>query len=61
MFTKIAIALAIVLGTASGALAAQKQRSSNPAWDVYDARGVYLGSDPDPNVRFRLRHDRGAD
>jgi hypothetical protein len=34
MFTKTAIALAIIVSTASGALAATKQRSINPGWDV---------------------------
>ena len=43
MFTKTAIALAIIVGTASGALAATKQ-SSNPYWGAYDCRGV--GSNP---------------
>jgi hypothetical protein len=60
MFTKTAIALAIILGTASGTLAAtKKQHSTNPTWDVYDGRGVYLGSDPDPRIRSMLLHDQG--
>ena len=46
MFTKYTIALAIIVGTASGALAANKQNSSTPNWDAYDCRGVYVGSDP---------------
>ena len=46
MFTKNAIALAIIVGTASGALAANKQNSSSPTWDAYDCRGVYVASDP---------------
>ena len=46
MFTKIAIALAIIAGTASGALAANKQNNSPPNWDAYDCRDVYVGSDP---------------
>jgi hypothetical protein len=46
MFTKIAIALAILVGTASGGLAASKQSSSAPNWDLYDCRGVSIGSDP---------------
>jgi hypothetical protein len=57
MFTKTTFALALVLATASGALAATKQQSSAPRNDVYDARGVYVGSDPDANVRFELRRD----
>ncbi len=57
MFTKTTFALALVLATASGALAATKQQSSATRNDVYDARGVYVGSDPDANVRFELRRD----
>jgi len=57
MFTKTTIALALVLGTASGTLAAVKQQSIAPNHDVYDARGKYIGSDPDANVRFELRRD----
>jgi hypothetical protein len=57
MFTKTTFALALVLATASGALAASKQQSSAPRNDVYDARGVYVGSDPDANIRFELHRD----
>ena len=46
MFTKTAIELAIIVGTSSGALAANKQSSSIPNWDAYDCRGVHVGSDP---------------
>ena len=46
MFTKTAIALAVIVGTASDALAANKQGSTTPNWDTYDCRGVYVGSDP---------------
>jgi hypothetical protein len=58
MFTKTAIALAIIVSTASGVLAATKTPSLN---DVYNNRGERIGSDPDPNVRFMLRHDQGKD
>jgi hypothetical protein len=58
MFTKTAIALVLIFGTASGALA-QKKHSTNPRNDVFDITGKYLGSDPDPTVRFMLQHDRG--
>jgi hypothetical protein len=57
MFTKTTFALALVLATASGALAATKQQSFAPRNDAYDARGAYVGSDPDANVRFELRRD----
>jgi hypothetical protein len=58
MFTKSAIALAFVIVSVSGALAAgkPKQHSPNPNWDVYSS-GVYLGSDPDPHVRTRIWFD----
>jgi hypothetical protein len=46
MFTKTAIALVIIAGTASGALAGTKQSSSTPNWGAYDCRGVFAGSDP---------------
>jgi hypothetical protein len=57
MFTKTTFALALVLATASGALAATKQQSFQPRNEVYDVRGAYVGSDPDANVRFELRRD----
>jgi hypothetical protein len=57
MFTKTTFALAFVLATASGALAATKQQSLQPHHDVYDARGTYVGADPDAGVRFELRRD----
>jgi hypothetical protein len=59
MFTKITFALAIVLGAASGALAATKYQSVTPRHDVFDNRGAYAGTDPDVNVRFELRRDEG--
>ena len=58
MFIKLAIALALIAGSASGALA-QKRFSTNPAHDVYDITGKYVGSDPDPTVRLMLQRDRG--
>lgn len=61
MFIKAAIALAFVFATASNVLAAPKKHSTNPAWDVYDARGIYLGSDPDMRIRSDLLRDPGRD
>jgi hypothetical protein len=58
MFIKTAIALVLVLATASGALA-ESRKGTNPAWNVYD-NGRYLGSDPDPTVRNMLRHDQDS-
>jgi hypothetical protein len=57
MFIKTTVALAIIFGTASAALAATKQHSITPRHDVYDTRGAYVGSDPDANLRFQLRRD----
>ena len=33
------------------------QRPSARAFSVYDTRGQYVGSDPDPTVRSQLAHD----
>ncbi len=60
MFTKTAIALALIVGTTSGVLAAPKKFGTNSANDVYDTRGWYLGSDPDPTVRAMIAHDHGS-
>jgi hypothetical protein len=57
MLSKITFAVALTLVAASGALAATKQQSFQSPHDVYDARGTYVGSDPDANVRFELRRD----
>ena len=59
MFIKTALALMIVAGTAAGALAAPKYYSANPRNDVYDTRGKYVGSDPDPTIRSMLLRDVG--
>jgi Ni/Co efflux regulator RcnB len=32
-------------------------RSINRRNDVYDSRGNYVGSDPDPRIRNQMRHD----
>jgi hypothetical protein len=58
MLTKIAIALVLIAGTASGVLA-QKRYSTNPAHDVFATSGKYLGSDPDPTVRAMIARDIG--
>jgi len=34
-----------------------KRHSANPANDVYDAAGRYVGSDPDPRIRQNLIQD----
>jgi hypothetical protein len=61
MFTKTAIALALIIGTTSGALAQTKKYSTNPANDVFSTTGKYLGSDPDPSVRGMIARDSGHD
>ena len=59
MFTKTAIALVVLVGTAASVLAAPKTYSTNPAHDVFDITGKYVGSDPDPTIRSMLQRDRG--
>jgi hypothetical protein len=68
MFTKSTFALAVILATASGALAATKHPNlsafqnaynSAVATTVYNPSGAYVGTDPDPAVRFELRRDWG--
>ena len=50
-------------GAASGAPAATRHRpySPNPAWDVYNSQGHYVGSDPDPLIRDELQRDNAND
>jgi hypothetical protein len=52
MFTKLAIAAAIVLGTVSGSVAMSK----NARHDVF-VNGKHVGADPDPTIRAQLAHD----
>jgi Ni/Co efflux regulator RcnB len=35
----------------------QQRRSANRSNDVYDVRGQYVGSDPDPTIRAQLAND----
>ena len=58
MFAKTALAIALIIGTASGAFAAPKNYSTNPAHDVF-VNGKYVGSDPDPTIRSMLARDVG--
>ena len=60
MFTKTAIAIALVISVASSAFAGPKQHSSNPANDVF-VNGKYVGSDPDPTIRSTLARDSGLE
>jgi hypothetical protein len=59
MLTRITFGLAIILAIASGAFAATRTHSIGPTQNVYNPRGAYAGSDPDPAVRFELRRDWG--
>ena len=63
MFTKTAFGLAIILATASGALAATKTHNIAPGHNAYSNgyinNGAYVGTDPDLNVRFELNRDSG--
>jgi hypothetical protein len=59
MFAKVAFGMAVVLATASGALATTRT-SIAPTHDprsVYNPNGGYVGTDPDLNVRFELNRD----
>jgi hypothetical protein len=53
MFTRSIIALAMLLGIATSALAATKHGAAPPQ-NVYNPRGAYVGPDPDLNVPFEL-------
>ena len=57
MFTKAALGLAVILVTASGALAATRTQNTVPSQNVYSPAGAYVGTDPDLNVRFELNRD----
>ena len=61
MFSKTTFGLAIILATASGALAATKTHNIAPSHPVYgngyNATGEYVGTDPDRNIRFELNRD----
>ena len=37
-----------------------RRHSPNPAYDVYDTEGHYVGSDPDPRVRDELFFDHNG-
>jgi hypothetical protein len=72
MFTKAILGLAVILATASGALAATKSQpkapnaepaitSLSPSRDdyrLYNRDAAYIGTDPDGKIRFELNRDR---
>jgi opacity protein-like surface antigen len=47
-------------GTAQYGQRDVRRHSPNPAYDVYDTEGHYVGSDPDPRVRDELRLDHNG-
>jgi hypothetical protein len=58
MFTKAAVGLAVILASASGALAATHGVAPSPdTYSVYNRNGTYVGTDPDLNIRFELNRD----
>jgi hypothetical protein len=58
MLTRTAFGLALVLATASGALAATRhQHAVSQEQNVYNPNGAYVGTDPDQAVRFELKRD----
>jgi hypothetical protein len=83
MLLRTTMALALILASASGSLAAQNQKkhsndayrafasspqvaqtqqhSTNPGYDVYNTRGRYVGSDPDPVVGAPRGRAAGGD
>ena len=58
MLTKSAIGLALVLATVTGTLATAKTPGAvAPNQNVYNPAGAYVGTDPDPSIRFELSQD----
>ena len=43
-----------------GRTESSSRHSTNPAHDVYQTNGVYVGSDPDPRVRLELARDASS-
>jgi hypothetical protein len=60
MFAKTALAVVLLIATASSAFAAPKTYSTNPAHDVF-VNGKYVGFDPDPFIRSMLARGYGLD
>jgi hypothetical protein len=61
MFTRATLGLAVILATASGALAAMKSHVVAPSRDAYTAYNrdaAYIGTDPDRSIRFELNRDQ---
>jgi len=56
MFSKLAIATAVVAVSLSGVMAASAATKAPTATKVY-VNGKYVGADPDPTIRAQLAHD----
>jgi hypothetical protein len=61
MFAKATLGLAVILATASGALAATQNVAPghDVYYTVYNPAGAHVGSDPDINIRVELNRDWG--
>ena len=57
LIAKTAFGLALVLATASGALASTKTHAVAPNQNMYNQVGASVGTDPDRNIRFELNRD----
>jgi hypothetical protein len=60
MFTKTTVGFAVILPTASGALAARKTQNIAPIHDLYtvcNPANAYVGTDSAINIRFRLNRN----
>ena len=63
MFTKIAVAFAIVAISATGSLAAaKKQNSINPTWGAYDTLSAFAAAKKphSPNAAWDVYDSRGV-
>ena len=63
MFAKTAFGLAIILATASGALATTTNRNADPSHvvygNVYNPAGAPVSTDPEFNLHSELNRDWG--
>jgi hypothetical protein len=61
VFTKATLGLAVILATASAALAATKTYNLDPSHppytNVYNPFGAYVGTDPDINIQLWEREN----
>jgi hypothetical protein len=59
MLTKTAFGIALVLATLTGSVAATKPHAvvMHMHQNIYNPYGAYIGTDPDPSIRFNLLRD----